>query len=168
MGESSRKSLWVRLETLVFVPRYLDTLGEKWGLIGSDSAVVFLDNHDTQRGEAQLTYKSGSIYTLANDSWQGSLCRLCSSLEVTVPFDQLNLGLKGQFLSHNIARGQVQRLPQHEANKLGCCGGGVRFGGYEVYMLAFPYGYPKAWLKSDWPVANQAGRSVSLAEGYPF
>eukprot|EP00437_Effrenium_voratum_P002344 CAMPEP_0181435508 /NCGR_PEP_ID=MMETSP1110-20121109/20369_1 /TAXON_ID=174948 /ORGANISM="Symbiodinium sp., Strain CCMP421" /LENGTH=524 /DNA_ID=CAMNT_0023559045 /DNA_START=49 /DNA_END=1621 /DNA_ORIENTATION=+ len=46
--------------------KYLDTLGEKWGLIGSDSAVVFLDNHDTQRGEAQLTYKSGSIYTLAN------------------------------------------------------------------------------------------------------
>mmetsp|Transcript_53920 Transcript_53920/g.101067 ORF Transcript_53920/g.101067 Transcript_53920/m.101067 type:complete len:480 (+) Transcript_53920:93-1532(+) len=46
--------------------RYLDSLGEKWGFVQSDSAVVFLDNHDTQRGEAQLTYKSGSLYTLAN------------------------------------------------------------------------------------------------------
>ncbi|OLP82331.1 Alpha-amylase [Symbiodinium microadriaticum] len=46
--------------------KYLDTFGEKWGFMSSDSAAVFLDNHDTQRGEASLTYKSGSLYTLAN------------------------------------------------------------------------------------------------------
>ena len=31
--------------------RYLDSFGEKWGFISSNSANVFLDNHDTQRGE---------------------------------------------------------------------------------------------------------------------
>ncbi|CAE7408572.1 amy, partial [Symbiodinium sp. CCMP2456] len=46
--------------------KYLDTFGEKWGFMSGDSAAVFLDNHDTQRGEASLTYKSGSLYTLAN------------------------------------------------------------------------------------------------------
>ncbi|CAE7424067.1 amy [Symbiodinium pilosum] len=46
--------------------RYLDSFGEKWGFISGNSASVFVDNHDTQRGEAALTYKSGSLYTLAN------------------------------------------------------------------------------------------------------
>lgn len=44
---------------------YLRNFGEAWGFIPSASAVVFLDNHDTQRGEAQLTYKSGKLYELA-------------------------------------------------------------------------------------------------------
>jgi len=46
--------------------QYLSSFGEKWGLMGSDHAVTFMDNHDTQRGEAQLTYKNGDLYTLAN------------------------------------------------------------------------------------------------------
>lgn len=46
--------------------QYLDTFGESWGLISSASAVVFMDNHDTQRGEAPLTYKNGNVYELAN------------------------------------------------------------------------------------------------------
>merc|ERR1719436_873799 len=38
----------------------LAKVGEAWGLLPSDSAVVFLDNHDTQRsGVAPLTHKSG-------------------------------------------------------------------------------------------------------------
>lgn len=45
--------------------RYLETFGESWGFMPSGSAVVFIDNHDTQRGEAQLTYKSGALHTLA-------------------------------------------------------------------------------------------------------
>lgn len=40
--------------------------GENWGLMPSNNAVVFIDNHDTQRGEAKLTYKDGNLYTLAN------------------------------------------------------------------------------------------------------
>jgi len=46
--------------------KYLSSFGETWGLLPTSKAVVFLDNHDTQRGEAALTYKSGDIYTLAN------------------------------------------------------------------------------------------------------
>lgn len=45
---------------------YLETFGESWGFLPSHSAVVFLDNHDTQRGEAGLTYKSGKLYEFAN------------------------------------------------------------------------------------------------------
>jgi len=45
---------------------YLSNFGEAWGLMASGSAVTFLDNHDTQRGEAALTYKNGRVYELAN------------------------------------------------------------------------------------------------------
>ncbi|GMI02703.1 hypothetical protein TrLO_g6862 [Triparma laevis f. longispina] len=46
--------------------QYLKTLGESWGLIDSDESVIFTDNHDTQRGNAPLTYKDGSTYYLLN------------------------------------------------------------------------------------------------------
>eukprot|EP00418_Pyrodinium_bahamense_P095926 CAMPEP_0179039888 /NCGR_PEP_ID=MMETSP0796-20121207/15367_1 /TAXON_ID=73915 /ORGANISM="Pyrodinium bahamense, Strain pbaha01" /LENGTH=466 /DNA_ID=CAMNT_0020736223 /DNA_START=129 /DNA_END=1529 /DNA_ORIENTATION=- len=44
----------------------LEHLGEGWGLPPEQSAVVFLDNHDTQRAGAQLTYKNWDIYRLAS------------------------------------------------------------------------------------------------------
>ncbi len=48
----------------------LATLGEGWGLAPSDQAVVFIDNHDKQRGHGgggnYLTYKDGARYALAN------------------------------------------------------------------------------------------------------
>jgi len=43
----------------------LKNLGPNQGLESSGSAVVFLDNHDTQRGEAPLTYRHGKLYELA-------------------------------------------------------------------------------------------------------
>lgn len=46
--------------------RTLETLGESWGFLKTDTAVVFLDNHDTQRSSPQLTFKNGALYTLAN------------------------------------------------------------------------------------------------------
>lgn len=46
--------------------QYLDTFGESWGFMPTAKAVVFLDNHDTQRGEAQLTHKNGRLYELAS------------------------------------------------------------------------------------------------------
>lgn len=47
--------------------QYMTTFGESWGLISSDSAVVFTDNHDTQRSASNvLTYKDGENYNLAN------------------------------------------------------------------------------------------------------
>lgn len=36
-----------------------------WGLMPSDKAVVFLDNHDTQRAEG-ISYRNGATYRLAN------------------------------------------------------------------------------------------------------
>lgn len=42
-------------------------IGEDWGLAPSSEAVVFLDNHDTQRsGAAPLTYKNGTLYDLTS------------------------------------------------------------------------------------------------------
>lgn len=46
--------------------QYLHTFGEDWGFWDSDGAVVFIDNHDTQRAEALLTYRSGMLYEFAN------------------------------------------------------------------------------------------------------
>lgn len=48
----------------------LKDLGASWGLAPSDLALVFVDNHDKQRGHGgggtYLTYKDGQLYTLAN------------------------------------------------------------------------------------------------------
>ena len=46
--------------------QYLGNFGEGWGFMPSANAVVFTDNHDTQRADATITYKSGNLYTLAN------------------------------------------------------------------------------------------------------
>lgn len=47
----------------------LKTIGPSWGLSASDKAVNFIDNHDRERGHGgggNLTYKDGSLYSLAN------------------------------------------------------------------------------------------------------
>jgi len=46
--------------------QYFSSFGSSWGMLDSDDAVVFMDNHDTQRGDAPLTYKDGDMYTFAN------------------------------------------------------------------------------------------------------
>lgn len=41
--------------------------GEAWGLLPSGDALVFIDNHDTQRGHPEiLTYKSSKLYKASN------------------------------------------------------------------------------------------------------
>mmetsp|Transcript_108279 Transcript_108279/g.215062 ORF Transcript_108279/g.215062 Transcript_108279/m.215062 type:complete len:695 (-) Transcript_108279:497-2581(-) len=40
--------------------------GQSWGLLSPDHSVVFLDNHDTQRAEAMLTYRSSRLYEFAS------------------------------------------------------------------------------------------------------
>eukprot|EP01034_Spumella_vulgaris_P021837 gene21837-27908_t len=61
----------------------LQSLGESWGLMPANNAVVFLDNHDSQRnGRAQLTYKNGALYTFANVfmlAWPYGQARIMSS-----------------------------------------------------------------------------------------
>lgn len=44
----------------------LDDFGESWGLMPDEYAVVFLDNHDSQRTGAALTYKNETLYTLGS------------------------------------------------------------------------------------------------------
>ena len=48
----------------------LRTLGESWGLAPTGEAVVFIDNHDKQRGHAgggaYITHQDGVLYDLAN------------------------------------------------------------------------------------------------------
>ncbi|RJE73570.1 alpha-amylase [Pseudoalteromonas sp. MSK9-3] len=49
---------------------WLSNFGEPWGLMPSDKAVVFIDNHDNQRGHGGagnvVTYADGRLYDLAN------------------------------------------------------------------------------------------------------
>lgn len=87
---------------------WLDQFGEPWGFMGATDAVVFVDNHDNQRGHglaAQVTHRSGTLYDLAN-----------------------------------------------------------------VYMLAWPYGYPKVMSSYEWggvndnqgPPADGAGNTLDV------
>ncbi|MBQ1042464.1 MULTISPECIES: alpha-amylase [unclassified Micromonospora] len=45
---------------------YLKNFGESWGYLSSAKAVVFTDNHDTQREGGVLTYRDRGAYALAN------------------------------------------------------------------------------------------------------
>jgi len=49
--------------------RWLKTFGESWNLVPREQAVVFIDNHDNQRGHGGggvLTHEWGNIYAIAN------------------------------------------------------------------------------------------------------
>lgn len=45
---------------------YLDSWGSKWDFLSNGVAVVFVDNHDTQREEGKLIYKKSKQYKMAN------------------------------------------------------------------------------------------------------
>ncbi len=52
------------LETGVFSDPELE--GDRPLHVASDRAIVFVDNHDTERGEAGVTYRDGRLYVVAN------------------------------------------------------------------------------------------------------
>ncbi|MCA9979972.1 MAG: alpha amylase C-terminal domain-containing protein [Anaerolineales bacterium] len=66
---------------------WLSNFGEPWGFMGTTSAVVFVDNHDNQRGHgmaAQVTHRSGTLYDLANVymlAWPYGYPKVMSSYE---------------------------------------------------------------------------------------
>jgi alpha-amylase len=66
---------------------YLNNFGEAWGYLPSASAVVFTDNHDTQRDDpGVLTYRDNAIYALANAfmlAWPYGTPAVMSSYEFT-------------------------------------------------------------------------------------
>ncbi|CAH2096390.1 unnamed protein product [Euphydryas editha] len=45
--------------------KWLISWGEQWGLLPSESALTFIDNHDTQRNDDVLTYKESRTYKAA-------------------------------------------------------------------------------------------------------
>lgn len=45
--------------------KWLISWGEQWGLSLSESALIFIDNHDTQRSNDVLTYKESKIYKVS-------------------------------------------------------------------------------------------------------
>nr|CAD7395053.1 unnamed protein product [Timema cristinae] len=64
--------------------KWLKNFGPKWGLLPSEDAVVFIDNHDTQRtsGNNILTYKDPKLYKMAVAfmlSWSYGFPRIMSS-----------------------------------------------------------------------------------------
>ncbi len=68
----------------------LRNLGGTGGFVPSDKAIVFTDNHDTQRngGDVILTYTDGAVYTLANAfmlAWPYGTPRVMSSYHFTDP-----------------------------------------------------------------------------------
>ncbi|QKJ18594.1 alpha-amylase [Microbacterium hominis] len=52
------------LESGVFTDPELE--GDRPLHVPSDAAIVFVDNHDTERGEAKVTYRNGDLYVIAN------------------------------------------------------------------------------------------------------
>ncbi len=67
---------------------WLHEFGEAWGFVPGDYGVVFVDNHDNQRGHGApgdaITYKDGRLHELANIfmlAWPYGYPRLMSSYE---------------------------------------------------------------------------------------
>ena len=68
--------------------RYLKNFGEGWGQLSGLSALVFIDNHDNQRGHGAggfgsiLTFFEANMYKIANAfqlAWQYGHVRIMSS-----------------------------------------------------------------------------------------
>ncbi|XP_070566975.1 alpha-amylase 1-like [Ptychodera flava] len=66
--------------------KWLSNFGEPWGLLASDSALAFTDNHDNQRGHGGgghiLTHKEPKQYKMANAfmlAWPYGVARVMSS-----------------------------------------------------------------------------------------
>lgn len=57
------RDLWPQLESGLLADPELD--GDRPAHVPSSAAVVFIDNHDTERGEADLTWRDGDAYVMA-------------------------------------------------------------------------------------------------------
>lgn len=63
-------------------------LGESWGMLPNNKAVVFVDNHDTERNNAPFTYKSGWKYFMSVAfmmAWPYGYPKVLSSFEFLDP-----------------------------------------------------------------------------------
>ncbi|XP_071440986.1 alpha-amylase-like [Hetaerina americana] len=102
--------------------KWLKTFGTSWGLVPSEDAVVFVDNHDNQRGHGGggstiLTYKNARLYKMAVAfmlAWPHGLPRLMSSFH----FERADDGPP-----HNPSTGNILDVVVNE--DLTCAGGWV-------------------------------------------
>mmetsp|Transcript_26159 Transcript_26159/g.51209 ORF Transcript_26159/g.51209 Transcript_26159/m.51209 type:complete len:502 (+) Transcript_26159:77-1582(+) len=76
-----------------------------WNFVPSDKAVVFLDNHDTQRTEAPLTFRDGRVYELATIFMLGH------------PFGYPKVMSSYYFETHDQGRPEG---PVHDMDRLAC------------------------------------------------
>ncbi|KAK9813864.1 hypothetical protein WJX73_002356 [Symbiochloris irregularis] len=91
--------------------QYLQTLGPAWGLLQSADSLVFVDNHDRQRSDpaSTLTYKDGSLYTLAN--------------VFTLGFPYGHPRVMSSFYLEDVNQGPPA-TPVHAAGRAAACGDG--------------------------------------------
>jgi len=65
----------------------LQTFGSSWGMLGSDTAVAFTDNHDNQRGHGSGYYGSdGRIGGIVTFHWDSSVYALANVFELAWPY----------------------------------------------------------------------------------
>jgi len=121
--------------------KYLESFGPSWGLMPPTNAVVFLDNHDTQRGEAQLTYRSGKLYELAN------------VFMLAHPYGYPKVMSSYYFDSHD--QGPPKRIPVHAGGSVAC--------GAPPTALEANSSEPEPWVcEHRWPaVANMVAWRAS-------
>jgi len=91
--------------------KYMHNFGEGWGLLEQKYSLVFLDNHDTQRAEALLSYKAGALYQLA------------TIFMLAHPYGYPKIMSSFYFNTHDQG---PPTSPVHEGNLL-TCGGGPQF-----------------------------------------
>ena len=65
--------------------QFLSEFGEISSFLASDKSVVFFDNDDMQRGDAQITCKSGELYQLASLSLPTHVAKLVTDLSNLAP-----------------------------------------------------------------------------------
>ena len=65
--------------------QFLSEFGESGSFVASDKGSVFLDNHDTQRGEAQITYRNDDFCQMTSLSLPTHVAELVADLSSLAP-----------------------------------------------------------------------------------
>ncbi len=88
----------------------LKVFGEAAGLVGSDASLVFIENHDTERGSDTLSYKDGNTNVIANQfmlAYPYGTPQVYSAFAFTQPYDSPPADAKGYVTATNCRGGWV-------------------------------------------------------------
>jgi hypothetical protein len=101
----------------------LSTFGASWGMEPSTKAVVFVDNHDTERNGSTLSYKDGATYVLADIfelAWNYGTPDIMSSFTFTGTDDSPPANANGYVTAPTCGAGwQCQHRTRAVANMVG-------------------------------------------------